>query len=964
MSDRCFVALGSFAVRCGLIIATLAMHPLAFAQETSAAETAASSEGVMHLSETEYIGGTFVPTDVAGEVAWKNQSFAEPFRISNTQFSQIAFPSIADPVPQSGQLGFELSNGDQFYGKLLAIDANQFRVETVGFGEFVLDSSRVRRVFRWNDGASGTFVGPGPLSQWDARGNESAWNDRGGQLGTSVPLASIRRDIGLANRSRVELELSWSDVPNFTISLGTQLTDESARQAFRIEVWDSSFVLLRELDEMAEVVSIGATHQAKGQLRLAIDLDQTNNHAIVYSDTGVKLADLKLGNETSAALPGFHLENISGNIRLDSLRVFNSGGPLAAATNQDAVGTYLDNGQLLMGNWIGLQDDKILASYQGAESLIPIEQLVVAHWPILEDQPSETPPENHLRIITHGTMRITGDVLTVTADAVHFVPDEFSGTIIIPLTQVRALQNLNPVVYQKSNEGRQGTLELSDMRATGVLLPAVSTEQSSCLRFAPTAISSSANLVNGANGRMVYRAPDPPKQVPQPQPARLQARQQQRQGLVGAMFGAFAGGTAGAPSKRLIHLRNGDIVPAQVTRIDESGVLIESDVAGDQLIPSSQVKAIEINGSAGAPSLEDAKRQRLLTVPRIRKKSPPHHLLVSTNGDYLRGNIVSLDNEKIVVENRLETIEVLRRNVAKVIFFHDDEFETEDAKSAAEASSDPPNDVTDNLESNVPTVMQVQAIQRDGIRLTFVPREVGGDELVGDSPLLGVCLVDLNTADAILFGSRIKESMAELAYHQWRLSHAPEPKVLDPNNSEGEGGRMAGTSSPLVGTDAPDFKLKMLDGSIFQLHEQQGKIIVLDFWATWCGPCMQAMPQIDEAVAYFSPDDVMLVAVNLQETPEDIRSTLERLKLNPLVALDIDGVAASRYQADAIPQTVVIDRDGKIQRLFVGGGPKLKEQLQTAIADLIEPPAEQKFPEMPDENATAPANTPIPTTPK
>jgi thiol-disulfide isomerase/thioredoxin len=869
-------------------------------------------------------------------------------------------------------LGFELSNGDQFYGKLLAIEENKFHVDTVEYGVFVFDSSLLRRVFRWNDGASGTFVGPGPLSQWDTRGNEAAWQDRGGQLGTSTPLASIRRDIGLANRSRVELELSWSDVPNFTISLGTQLTDESARQAFRIEVWDSSFVLLRELDEMAEVVSIGATHQAKGQLRLAIDLDQTNNHAIVYSDTGVKLADLKLGSETSAALPGFHLENLSGNIRIDSLRVFNSGGPLAASTRQDVVASYLDDGQLAMGNWIGLQDGKVLASFEGTESSIPIEQLVVTHWPILEEQSSEASSEKRLRVITHGTMRITGAITSVTADAIHFAPALFPGNVIVPVAQVRALQNLVPVPNAQASEGRRGSLELSDMRASGVLLPAVSSEQSSCLRFAPTAMSGGATLLHGANGRMVYRVPDAPKQMPEQQQVRAQARQQQQQGLVGAMFGAFAGGSGGAPSKRLIHLRNGDIVPAQVTRIDESGVLIESEVAGDQLIPNSEIKAIEINGNAGAPSLEDAKRQRLLTVPRIRKKSPPHHLLVSTNGDYLRGNIVSLDKEKIVVENRLETIEVLRRNVAKVIFFHDDELEMANGSNAAippsdpssDPSSEPSSEPTDKIESNAAAVMQVQAIQRDGIRLTFVPREVGGDELVGDSPLLGVCLVDLKTADAILFGAQIKESMAELAYHQWRLSHAPEPKVLDANSSEGEGGRMAGTSSPLVGTDAPDFKLKMLDGSIFQLQEHQGKIIVLDFWATWCGPCMQAMPQIDEAVAYFSPDDVMLVAVNLQETPEDIRSTLDRLKLNPAVALDIDGVAASRYQADAIPQTVVIDRDGKIQRLFVGGGPKLKEQLQTAIADLIEPPAEQKFPEMPDENTTAPTNTPSPTAPE
>ena len=106
---------------------------------------------------------------------------------------------------------------------------------------------------------------------------------------------------------------------------------------------------------------------------------------------------------------------------------------------------------------------------------------------------------------------------------------------------------------------------------------------------------------------------------------------------------------------------------------------------------------------------------------------------------------------------------------------------------------------------------------------------------------------------------------------------------------------------------------------------------MLDFWATWCGPCLQAMPVIDEVVSQFDQDAVMLVAVNQQETAEPIRKTLDRLNINPQVALDIDGVAAARYQANAIPQTVVIDREGKITRLFIGGGPKFAEQLRKAI---------------------------------
>jgi thiol-disulfide isomerase/thioredoxin len=130
----------------------------------------------------------------------------------------------------------------------------------------------------------------------------------------------------------------------------------------------------------------------------------------------------------------------------------------------------------------------------------------------------------------------------------------------------------------------------------------------------------------------------------------------------------------------------------------------------------------------------------------------------------------------------------------------------------------------------------------------------------------------------------------------------------------------------------------LLDGKKFRLADQKNKIIVLDFWASWCGPCLQAMPQVDSVAREFASQDVRLVAINLQETPEKIRTALERLKLETEVALDRDGRVAERYGATAIPQTVIIDRDGKVARLFIGGGPRFGEQLRQALKSVIDPP--------------------------
>jgi thiol-disulfide isomerase/thioredoxin len=222
---------------------------------------------------------------------------------------------------------------------------------------------------------------------------------------------------------------------------------------------------------------------------------------------------------------------------------------------------------------------------------------------------------------------------------------------------------------------------------------------------------------------------------------------------------------------------------------------------------------------------------------------------------------------------------------------------------------------------------------RDGNQVSLVPHGVEQAVIVGHHEVLGAVKIELKQVRELLIGDVESLALEETPYRDWRLADAPEPTIPE----DGDGQRMPGGDSPLVGKPAPDFSLDLLDGGRFTLSQQRGKVVVLDFWATWCGPCMQAMPMIEETVKSFGRDDILLIAVNLQETEEPIRAVLERLKLDPQVALDIDGVAAARYQANAIPQTVVIDQEGNVQRLFIGGGAKLGPQLSEAIEQLVTP---------------------------
>ena len=140
-------------------------------------------------------------------------------------------------------------------------------------------------------------------------------------------------------------------------------------------------------------------------------------------------------------------------------------------------------------------------------------------------------------------------------------------------------------------------------------------------------------------------------------------------------------------------------------------------------------------------------------------------------------------------------------------------------------------------------------------------------------------------------------------------------------------------AASLEGKAAPAFKLPGLDGKPVSLADLKGKVIVLDFWATWCGPCKMSLPHLDKMYQAEKGNDVHVFAVNVQEEAKDVQQFVTQTKLSVPVILDRDGKVGEAYGVEGIPQTVVIGKDGKVKKVFVGFSPQLPEQLAKVVEE-------------------------------
>ncbi len=135
---------------------------------------------------------------------------------------------------------------------------------------------------------------------------------------------------------------------------------------------------------------------------------------------------------------------------------------------------------------------------------------------------------------------------------------------------------------------------------------------------------------------------------------------------------------------------------------------------------------------------------------------------------------------------------------------------------------------------------------------------------------------------------------------------------------------------------APDFTLKNLEGSSVSLKDFAGKVVFLNFWATWCGPCRDEMPAMEKLWQTFKEEAFVILAVDLREGQKEVSSFMQNYGLTFPVLLDSRGEVGSMYAVRAIPTTYLIDSAGRIVGKALGARDWASEDAFDLIEHLLQ----------------------------
>jgi len=139
-------------------------------------------------------------------------------------------------------------------------------------------------------------------------------------------------------------------------------------------------------------------------------------------------------------------------------------------------------------------------------------------------------------------------------------------------------------------------------------------------------------------------------------------------------------------------------------------------------------------------------------------------------------------------------------------------------------------------------------------------------------------------------------------------------------------------TQPLTSGPAPDFTLDSLHGDAVTLSDLKGQVAVLDFWATWCSPCVEGLDHLQQMHERYNDQGLVVLAINAGEDREEVAEFVADRGYRFIILLDTDGGVSDAYGVQGIPHTIIVDREGKVH--YAPGWPdEVEDTLRRLLAE-------------------------------
>lgn len=165
------------------------------------------------------------------------------------------------------------------------------------------------------------------------------------------------------------------------------------------------------------------------------------------------------------------------------------------------------------------------------------------------------------------------------------------------------------------------------------------------------------------------------------------------------------------------------------------------------------------------------------------------------------------------------------------------------------------------------------------------------------------------------------------------------------NSAANSSGSTNKAGYPKLASGLADAQHELLDGTTFKISDHKGKVLMLNIWGTWCGPCRGEIPHLVEMKKQYGDQGFEVLGLNIgdgagrPESVEDIKHFAEQMKINYVIART-PGTATAQFYAitkqQVVPQSMLIDREGYVRGIFVGGGDRIINSMKLNLAKVIE----------------------------